>query len=141
MTAPDRDATAEPDRTAALTERLFRDTVATLELCTVYLGERLGLYRALADAGLATSAELAERTGTAARYVREWLEQQAASGLIDVEDTRAEPQARRYCLPAEHAAVLAVLRRYAAEAGFANVRVLPIDTDYWRFYQLVQPVN
>jgi hypothetical protein len=35
----------------------------------------------------------------------------------------------------------AVLRRYAAEAGFANVRVLPIDTDYWRFYQLVQPVN
>ncbi|HEY4727129.1 MAG TPA: SAM-dependent methyltransferase, partial [Actinomycetes bacterium] len=50
-------------------------TITALELYAVYLGERLGLYRALAEGGPATSAELAERTGTVERYVREWLEQ------------------------------------------------------------------
>ena len=58
------------DATAALTARLRRDMVGALELFTVYLGERLGLYRALAADGPATSTELAGRTGTAERYVR-----------------------------------------------------------------------
>jgi 2-polyprenyl-3-methyl-5-hydroxy-6-metoxy-1,4-benzoquinol methylase len=62
------------DRSSALAERLFRDAAGALELYTVYLGERLGLYRALDEGGPATSSELAERTGTTERYVREWLE-------------------------------------------------------------------
>ena len=70
-----------------------------LELLTVYLGERLGLYQALHVDGPATSAELAARTGTTERYIREWLEHHAASGLLEVDDPAAEPLARRYRLP------------------------------------------
>jgi 2-polyprenyl-3-methyl-5-hydroxy-6-metoxy-1,4-benzoquinol methylase len=96
----------DQDRTRALADRLFESELRTLELYTIYLGERLGLYRALFEGGAATSADLATRTGTNERYVREWLEQHAASGLLAVDDVRAEPLARRYSLPAEHVPVL-----------------------------------
>jgi 2-polyprenyl-3-methyl-5-hydroxy-6-metoxy-1,4-benzoquinol methylase len=95
-----------------LAERLHQHEMAALDLYVVYLGERLGLYRALAEGGPATSAELAERTGTAERYVREWLEHQAVAGFIDVEVPTDEGAStgraaeRRYALPAEHAAAL-----------------------------------
>jgi hypothetical protein len=95
------------DPAAALAERLFQDMVGALELFTVYLGDRLGLYRALGTDGPATSAELAGRTGTAERYVREWLEHHAASGLLEVDDPAAGPLARRYRLPPAHVPVLA----------------------------------
>jgi 2-polyprenyl-3-methyl-5-hydroxy-6-metoxy-1,4-benzoquinol methylase len=104
------------DAAAALAGRLRRDMVGALELFTVYLGERLGLYRALADGGPATSAELAGRTGTAERYVREWLEHHAASGLLEVDDPAAGPLARRYRLPPAHARVLADLDDVAYRA-------------------------
>ncbi|HJW35855.1 MAG TPA: SAM-dependent methyltransferase, partial [Actinomycetes bacterium] len=68
---------------------MFSDALGALELYTVYVGERLGLYRALADGGPATSTELAGRTGTVERYVREWLEHHAASGLLAVDDPAA----------------------------------------------------
>lgn len=95
------------DATAALAERLHRDATGALELFTVYLGQRLGLYQALEAGGPATSSELAERTGTTERYVREWLEHHAASGLLEVGVAGADALARRYRLPAEHAPVLA----------------------------------
>ena len=50
----------------------------------VVMGDKLGLYRALAGTGGLTPAELAERTGTAERYVREWLNAQAAGGYVDL---------------------------------------------------------
>src|SRR5918911_2524681 len=90
----------------ALAGRLFQATLGLFDLFAVYLGDRLGLYRALAEAGPVTSAELAGRTGTDARYVREWLEQQAASGILGVEDVGAPAAARRYRLPAGHEEVL-----------------------------------
>jgi 2-polyprenyl-3-methyl-5-hydroxy-6-metoxy-1,4-benzoquinol methylase len=99
--------TGADDRTQALADRLLREAGAALELYTIYLGERLGLYRTLAEQGPATSAELATRTGTAERYIREWLEHHAASGLVEVDDTSAEPGVRRYSLPPEHIPVLA----------------------------------
>jgi 2-polyprenyl-3-methyl-5-hydroxy-6-metoxy-1,4-benzoquinol methylase len=95
------------DGSAALVERMLRNMTGALELYTVYLGEQLGLYRALAEGGPATSAELAARTGTTERYVREWLEQQAVSGLLTVDDTAAGPLDRRFSLPAGHVPVLA----------------------------------
>ncbi|WP_026874501.1 SAM-dependent methyltransferase [Jiangella gansuensis] len=95
------------DRTEALRERMSNSAVAALELYTIYLGVRLGLYRALAEGGPASSSQLADRTGTAERYAREWLEQHAVSGLIDVDEPRADPLVRRYRLPAEHIPVLA----------------------------------
>ena len=57
----------EVDRTNALHERLFGDALGALELYTIYLGERLGLYRALAESGPVTSSQLAARTGTTER--------------------------------------------------------------------------
>jgi predicted O-methyltransferase YrrM len=118
------DQRPEVDRTNALHERLFGDALGALELYTIYLGERLGLYRALAKSGPATSSQLAARTGTSERYVREWLEQHAASDLLAVDDPRAEPLARRYWLPPEHIAVLANPDdvRYAASSGVDIVR-------------------
>jgi 2-polyprenyl-3-methyl-5-hydroxy-6-metoxy-1,4-benzoquinol methylase len=108
----------------ALARRLFVDALGALELYTVYLGERLGLYRALADGGPATSLELAGRTGTVERYVREWLEHHAASGLLAVDDPAAGPLARRYRLPDAHRPVLADPDdvRYAAYKGVEMVR-------------------
>jgi 2-polyprenyl-3-methyl-5-hydroxy-6-metoxy-1,4-benzoquinol methylase len=106
--ATDGNPPDDPDDAAAvLAQRLRHDMVGALELFTVYLGERLGLYRALADGGPATSAELAGRTGTAERYVREWLEHHAVSGLLEVDDPAAGPLARRYRLPPPYARVLA----------------------------------
>ncbi|MGH2444864.1 MAG: methyltransferase domain-containing protein [Candidatus Limnocylindria bacterium] len=72
-------------RADALTERLFSAAVATLDLAGVYLGDRLGWYRSLATDGPATPDELATRTETDARYAREWLEQQAVTGILDVD--------------------------------------------------------
>jgi 2-polyprenyl-3-methyl-5-hydroxy-6-metoxy-1,4-benzoquinol methylase len=108
----------------ALTARLFRDMAGALELLTVYLGERLGLYQALHDGGPATSAELAARTGTVERYVREWLEHHAASGLLEVDDPAAGPLERRYRLPPGHAPVLAAADdvRYQGFNGIEIVR-------------------
>ncbi len=121
-------AAADPrpagDPTERLAERLFHDAIGALELYTVYLGERLGLYRALSEGGPATPSELAERTGTAERYVREWLEHQATSGLLEVDDPRADAAVRRYRLPPEHVAVLADPDdlRYEAYKGVEIVR-------------------
>ena len=60
-------------RQDAMVERLFGATIAAMDIFSVYLGDRLGYYRSLAADGPATSTELAERTGTAERYAREWL--------------------------------------------------------------------
>jgi SAM-dependent methyltransferase len=89
-----------------LAERLKRAEIAALDLYTVYLGERLGLYRALAEGDPATSAELAGRTGTTERYVREWLEQQAVAGFVRVEDPSASARKRRYSIPSENVEAL-----------------------------------
>ena len=88
----------------ALVERLFGAVLATMDLHAVYLGDRLGFYRALA-AGPLTSAELAARTATAERYAREWLEQQAVTGILDT-DPEADAEERRYALPAAYVAPL-----------------------------------
>jgi len=94
--------TSPVGQTEALAERLFLAAIDTLEIASVDIGGRLGLYRSLADDGDATPAELAARTGTAERYVREWLEQQAVAGFLTVDDADAAPGQRRYALPAAH---------------------------------------
>ncbi|HYT78934.1 MAG TPA: class I SAM-dependent methyltransferase [Actinomycetota bacterium] len=98
--------TTRGERTNPLAQRLFRSAIATLDLYAVYLGDRLGLYRALAEGGLATSGELARRTGANERYVREWLEHQAVSGVLTVDDAATDALSRRYSLPSEHIEVL-----------------------------------
>ncbi|CAN5344984.1 class I SAM-dependent methyltransferase [soil metagenome] len=68
----------------------------------VYLGDRLGLWRALASVDGATSTELADRLGLAERYVREWLSAQAAAGYLTYDSSSTA-----FTLPPEHAMVLA----------------------------------
>jgi len=96
-------APAAVERRDALAERLFLNAIGAFDLFSVYLGDRLGLYRALADHGAMTSAELAEAAGIHERYAREWLEHQAASELLDVE---RDADGRRFSLPAGHDEVL-----------------------------------
>jgi 2-polyprenyl-3-methyl-5-hydroxy-6-metoxy-1,4-benzoquinol methylase len=77
-----------------------------MELANVELGVRLGLYERLAGAGPMTAHELASAAGIAERYAREWLEQQAVAGVVDVIDVRAPADEREFVLPDAHAHVL-----------------------------------
>ncbi len=86
--------------------RLFGSVLGAMDTLAVYLGERLGLYAALRAGGPATSAELARRAGIHERYAREWLEQQAAGGYLEVAEMSEDAAARRYSLPPEHAEAL-----------------------------------
>src|SRR6202022_2695397 len=63
--------------------RAVGDIGAGMSAALVLLGDKLGLYKALAKSGPLTPAELAQRTGTAERYVREWLNNQAAGGYVN----------------------------------------------------------
>jgi SAM-dependent methyltransferase len=82
--------------------KVVTDFGAALSSSLVYVGQRLGLYKALAEGGAATPAELAARTGTHERYVREWLVNQASGGYVEYD---AGPG--RFRLSPEQAAALA----------------------------------
>jgi 2-polyprenyl-3-methyl-5-hydroxy-6-metoxy-1,4-benzoquinol methylase len=89
-------------RREALVERLFGATIGALDVLAVYLGDRLGYYRTLAERGPLTSGELAAATETHERYTREWLEQQASTGILEVDDAGAAAEERRYSIPPGH---------------------------------------
>jgi hypothetical protein len=93
------------ERRDAFAGRLFGAAIEALDLATIRIGERLGLFAALADRGALTAAELAA-ADVDERYAREWLEQQAITGILEVDDMRAAASARRYALPPEHAKAL-----------------------------------
>jgi SAM-dependent methyltransferase len=92
--------------------QLVGELGATLNAALVVIGDELGLYRAMDGAGALSSAELADATGTSERYVREWLNAQAAGGYVTYDG-----EAGRYSLPPEHAFVLAQDDSPAAFAG------------------------
>jgi 2-polyprenyl-3-methyl-5-hydroxy-6-metoxy-1,4-benzoquinol methylase len=100
-------ASVSDARTAEdLSGRLFQAALGFGDLLHVYIGDRLGLYRTLANEGPATSAELARRAGIDERYAREWLEQQAVAGILDVADGATAPSHRRFSLPRAYAETL-----------------------------------
>lgn len=78
------------------------DIGAAMNAALVLLGDELGLYRAMAGAGAMTVDELAEKTGTFPRYVREWLSAQAASGYVTY-----DAESRTFTLPPEQEMALA----------------------------------
>ena len=82
--------------TEALVGRLFGAGVGALELCCAYLGVRLGLYRALAEDGPLSAAELARRAELDERYAREWLQAQAVAGLLRIDGD--DPATARFAL-------------------------------------------
>ncbi|GIH76780.1 class I SAM-dependent methyltransferase [Planobispora longispora] len=86
--------------TEEFADRVFRSALGAIEILSIHLGDRLGWYRALAARGPATPAELTARAGGHERYAREWLEQQAACGILTVGGDG------RFALPAGAAEVL-----------------------------------
>lgn len=93
--------TVDTDKLMEFVFKAVDEVGATLNSALVVLGDKLGLYQAMAGAGPLSSQDLAKRTGTAERYVREWLNAQAAGGYVDY-----DPATERYILPAEQAVAL-----------------------------------
>jgi len=83
-------------------EQFIQSMAGAFKLFSIYIGDRLGLYRALAEKGPFTASELASRTATHERYIREWLEQQTVAGILTVEDESLEAGERCYSLPPGH---------------------------------------
>jgi len=96
----------DEEQRAALVERMFHAGIAVLEMLSIYVGDRLGLYRVLAKEGPSTVSQFARAAGIDERYAREWLEQQSVAGLTEANNGAQDGAARTYRLPAGHAEVL-----------------------------------
>ena len=94
--------TIDQGKQEAFVQKVLGDTSATMTTLLASIGDRLGLFKDLAANGPATSAEVARRTGTNERYVREWLGGMTTAGYVEY-----DVPSRRFSLPAEHAAALA----------------------------------
>ena len=101
MSTAEDTLTLDPDKLMSFVFRAVDEVGATLNCALVVMGDKLGFYRAMVEAGPITSDELAEQTGTAERYVREWLNAQAAGDFVDY-----DPGSGRYTLPPEQSVAL-----------------------------------
>ena len=108
----------DPQKLEQFVFRAVDEVGAALNAALVVMGDKLGLYRALAGAGGLTPAELAEQTGTAERYVREWLGAQAAGGYVEY-----DPETGRYTLPPEQTVALTDESSPAYLPGFFQIAV------------------
>jgi len=95
-------AHVDESKLQAFIGKALEDMAAAASALLVFTGDKLGLYKAMANTGPLTSAELAKRTKTAERYVREWLRNQAAGGCVTY-----DAATDTYMLPPEHAVALA----------------------------------
>lgn len=96
ITVPEANGVSEADE---LVERVFASLLGAMDLFSIALGDRLGYFDTLAATGPATSVELAARSGTSERYAREWLEQQAVTGFLSVDELTTDAKERRYAIP------------------------------------------
>jgi 2-polyprenyl-3-methyl-5-hydroxy-6-metoxy-1,4-benzoquinol methylase len=106
-------------RIEELVGRLFMGAVSAFELVTIHLGVELGLYDILAEKGALTPRGLADAAAIDERYAREWLEQQAAAGFVEVDDPTKATDERAYALPAPYTEVLVnkLSQAYVAPLG------------------------
>jgi SAM-dependent methyltransferase len=102
------------DKVGAFAQQVGAVLAGGATTAMMVVGDRAGLYAAMAAGGPLTPAELARETGAAERYVREWLSQQAAVGFVAF-----DPTGGTFTLPPEHAAVLASDDSPAAMIGAA----------------------
>lgn len=112
---------ADADAVDAFADRVLGAVLGAAETMSIHLGTQLGWYDALADGSGHTAAELAESTGTDARYAREWLEQQAAYGILVADEPSELPEERRFTLPAHAVPVLADPSSLAFTAPLARM--------------------
>jgi SAM-dependent methyltransferase len=108
--------TIDQDKLNDFLGRVIGDMGAAMSAVLVVIGDKLGLYKAMAGAGPMTSDELARATGTHERYVREWLSAQAAGGYITY-----DADTGRFTLPAEQAFALATEDSPTFVPGFFHI--------------------
>jgi 2-polyprenyl-3-methyl-5-hydroxy-6-metoxy-1,4-benzoquinol methylase len=118
MATIDSPAAVDGDKLMQFVFRAVDEVGATLNAALVVMGDKLGLYRALAGSGGLSPAELAARTGTAERYVREWLNAQAAGGFVAY-----DADSGRYSLEPEQAVALTDADSPAYLPGFFQIAV------------------
>jgi len=106
----------DPAKLEAFVFRAVEEVGATLNTALVVMGDRLGLYRAMAGAGPLTPAELAERCNVSERYTREWLNAQAAGAYVEY-----QAETGRYILPPEQAVALTDSDSPAFLPGFFQI--------------------
>jgi 2-polyprenyl-3-methyl-5-hydroxy-6-metoxy-1,4-benzoquinol methylase len=112
----EQDVQVDGDKLMQFVFRAVDEVGATLNAALVVMGDKLGLYRGLAGSKGMSSTELAERTGTTERYVREWLNAQAAGGFVEY-----DPDSGRYTLPPEQTVALTDESSPAYLPGFFQV--------------------
>jgi SAM-dependent methyltransferase len=106
------------EKLEAFVFRAVDEVGATLNAALVVMGDKLGLYKAMAGAGPLEPAEIARRADVSERYVREWLNAQAAGGFVEY-----DPASGRYTLPPEQAMALTDETSPAYLAGFFQIAV------------------
>ena len=111
-------APLDPAKLEAFVFRAVDEVGATLNAALVVMGDKLGLYRAMAGAGPLDPGEIAQRAGVAERYVREWLNAQAAGGFVEYDAASG-----RYTLPPEQANALTDENSPAYLPGFFQIAV------------------
>jgi SAM-dependent methyltransferase len=116
MTDLDQPLQIDFDKLMGFVFRAVDEVGATLNAGLVVMGDKLGYYRAMADSGPVTPSRLAESTGTAEPYAREWLNAQAAGGFVDY-----DPATGDYRLPPEHAVALTDESSPAFLPGFFQI--------------------
>jgi SAM-dependent methyltransferase len=116
MSATESPVTIDGDKLNAFVFRAVEEVGATLNAALVVMGDKLGLYRAMAGAGALTPLELARRAGVAERYVREWLNAQAAGGYVTY-----DPAGGTYTLPPEQTVALTDDESPAYLPGFFQI--------------------
>ena len=116
MSAVEQAVEVDGDKLMQFVFRAVDEVGAALNAALVVMGDKLGLYRSLAGTSGLTAAELADRTGTAERYVREWLNAQAAGGFVSY-----DPDTRRYALPPEQTVALTDSESPAYLPGFFQI--------------------
>ncbi len=118
MTTTQQPVEVDGDKLMQFVFRAVDEVGATLNAALVVMGDKLGLYRALRDGGPQAPSELASRTGTAERYVREWLNAQAAGAYVSY-----DPESGHYTLPPEQAVALTDEDSPAFLPGFFQIAV------------------
>jgi SAM-dependent methyltransferase len=91
----------DAEKAGVFVGKVVSDCAATVSVALAVIGDQLGLYRAMSGSAPLTSGELAQKTNTSERYVREWLINQAAAGYITY-----DPATQHYSLPDEQAVAL-----------------------------------
>ncbi len=118
VSSPTPSGTALADE---LVERIFGSILASFDVFAISLGDRLGFYRSLGVNGPLTAGQLAERVGTDPRYTREWLEQQAVTGILEVSTESEDASTRSYRLPEAYVDVLTNATSLSAGAPMARI--------------------